>query len=245
LAGTRVAVVLCGSGRADGSEIHESVACLIHLARLGAVYRCFAPRGPQADVVNHLTGEAMPESRDMIVESARIARGEVSALSGLSVEEFEGVVFPGGFGAAKNLCTFAKDGENCAVHPDVERVIRAFHAAGKPVGMCCIAPVMAARVLGTARGGTGVTVTVGAPSAAAVAVEKMGARHEARSVMEACIDETARVATAPAYMDDGANPWQVYEGIGRMIEATVRMAGPKSAPMGAGSATAVREARTP
>lgn len=220
----RVAVVLCGCGRADGSEIHESVACLIHLARLGAAYRCFAPDGAQADVVNHLTGEAVRESRNMLVEAARIARGEISPLTELRDEDFAAVVFPGGFGAAKNLCTFAEDGERCTVHPDVERVIRAFHEADKPVGMCCIAPVIGARVLGTARGGPGVTVTVGESSAAAEAVVKMGARHEARAVMQVCIDETARVATAPAYMDDGANPWQVYEGIGRMIEATVRMA---------------------
>lgn len=218
-----VAVILCGCGRADGSEIHESVSCLIHLARLGATYRCFAPDGPQADVVNHLTGTPTQESRNMLVESARISRGEISPLATLRVEEFDAVVFPGGFGAAKNLCTFAKDGENCSAHPEVERVIKAFHSAGKPVGMCCIAPVIGARVLGKAKGS--VSVTVGAASPASEAVVKMGARHEARGVTEACIDEAARVATAPAYMDDAASPWQVYEGIGRMIEATLRMAG--------------------
>ena len=227
--GIRVAVVLCGCGRADGSEIHESVSCLVHLARLGAVYRCFAPDGPQADVVNHLTGKPASESRNMLVESARIARGEIAPLASLQSGEFDAVVFPGGFGAAKNLCTFAKDGENCTVHPEVERVIKAFHESGKPVGMCCIAPVIGAKVLGTKVGGPGVKVTLGAPGAAADAVAKMGAKHEARKVTEACIDENARVATAPAYMDDAANPWQVYEGIGRMIEATMKMVGQKAA----------------
>jgi enhancing lycopene biosynthesis protein 2 len=219
-----VAVVLCGCGRADGSEIHESVSCLIHLARLGASYRCFAPDAPQADVINHLSGKPTHESRNMLVESARIARGEISPLASLNDAEYDAIVFPGGFGAAKNLCTFAKDGENCSIHPDVERLINAFHKSGKPVGMCCIAPVIGAQVLGTKRGGPGVKVTLGGPGAAADAVAKMGARHEVRKVTEACIDESARLASAPAYMDDTATPWQVYEGIGRMIEATLRMA---------------------
>src|SRR5262245_33945366 len=129
----RVAVVLAGCGRADGSEIHESVSCLIHLARLGAEYRCFAPRGPQADVVNHLTGAPAAETRDMLVEAARIARGEIEAISALRAEDFDAVVFPGGFGAAKNLCTFARDGANCVVIPEVERIVKAFHGARKPV----------------------------------------------------------------------------------------------------------------
>ena len=180
-------------------------------------------------MMNHLTGKPAAESRNMLVESARLARGEIAPLTSLKPEEFDAVVFPGGFGAAKNLCTFAKDGANCTVHPEVERVIKAFHSSGKPIGMCCIAPVIAARVLGTARGGPGVKVTVGEPGQAADAGTKMGARHEARAVTEACVDDRARVATAPAYMDDGANPWQVYEGIGRMIEATVRMAGKRAA----------------
>ena len=224
IAMANVAIVLCGSGRADGSEIHESVSCLIHLARLGAIYRCFAPEGPQADVVDHLTGKPMRETRDMLVESARIARGEVSPLASLRTDEFDAVVFPGGFGAAKNLCTFAKDGENCSVHPEVERVIKEFHGAGKPIGMCCIAPVIGARVLGRAAGGPGVSVTVGAASPAAAAIGKMGSTHVVKSVTDAFIDEPNRIATSPAYMDDDATPWQVFEGIGKMIEGVVTLA---------------------
>src|SRR5262249_10872259 len=150
----------------------------------------------------HLTGKPVQETRNMLVEAARIARGEISPLASLKASEFDGVVFPGGFGAAKNLCTFAKDGENCTVRPDVERVIKEFHTAGKPIGMVCIAPVIGARVLGKSKGGPGVTVTVGGPSPAASAVGKMGATHVVKEVTEACIDESNRIATAPAYMDD-------------------------------------------
>src|SRR5579862_9497660 len=129
-----IAVVLCGCGRADGSEIHEAVSCLIHLSRLGATYSCFAPDAPQAGVINHLTGKPSPgEKRNQLVESARIARGRIAPLSTLNPADFDAAVFPGGFGAAKNLCTFAKDGERCTVIPDVERIVKSFHAAAKPI----------------------------------------------------------------------------------------------------------------
>jgi enhancing lycopene biosynthesis protein 2 len=219
----RVAVVLSGCGRADGSEIHESVSILIHLSRLGAQLRCFAPDQPQADVVNHATGQPAAETRNILAESARISRGEISPLATLDVDAFDAVIFPGGFGAAKNLSTFARDGENCTVLPDVERVIKGFRAAGKPIGLCCIAPVLAAKVLGTAAGGPGCTVTIGADEATAGAIAKMGSTNVSKGVLEAVVDEANRVATTPAYMCD-AKPHEVYEGIGRMVEATVRMA---------------------
>lgn len=220
----KVAVVLAGCGRADGSEIHESVSCLIHLSRLGAAYHCFAPDAPQADVVDHATGQPVPgERRNMLVESARIARGDISPLARLRVEDYDAVVFPGGFGAAKNLCTFAKDGENCTVIPDVERVVKGFRAAGKPIGMCCIAPVIAARVLGKAAGGPGVRVTIGDDAATAAAIARMGSSNVVKPVDEAAVDEGNRLATAPAYMYGQASPHEVYQGIGRMIEATLAM----------------------
>jgi enhancing lycopene biosynthesis protein 2 len=219
----RVAVVLCGSGRADGSEIHESVACLVHLARLGATYRCFAPDEPQAEVVNHLTGKATGETRNQLVEAARIARGEISPLSTLREQDFDAIVFPGGTGAAKNLCTFAKDGAALTVHADVERLLRAFHGAGKPIGMCCIAPVMGAKVLGTNAGGPGVAVTIGHDEAVAAAIGQWGSRNVPRGADEAETDGRNRVVTSPAYMDAKATPHQVFEGIGRMIESVVEL----------------------
>jgi enhancing lycopene biosynthesis protein 2 len=219
----KVAVVLAGCGRGDGSEIHESVSCLVHLARLGAEYACFAPDAPQADVVNHLTGTPEGGARNMLVEAARIARGEIAPLATLRHDEFDAVVFPGGFGAAKNLCTFARDGENCSVLPDVERVIKAFHDAGKPVAMCCIAPVIGARVLGRARGGPGVSVTIGDDAGTAAAIGKMGSTNIRRGVTEAAVDERERIATTPAYMYGEASPWEVYQGIGKMIEETLAM----------------------
>lgn len=216
----RVAVVLAGCGRADGSEVQESVSCLIHLSRLGATYRCFAPDKPLVDTVNHATGKPASETRNALAEAARISRGEITPLAKLDPLAFDAVVFPGGFGAAKNLCTFAKDGPSCDVEPDVTRVIRSFHEQKKPIGLCCIAPVLAARVLGKAMGGPGCKVTIGNDAATAKAIEAMGSVNVAKSATESLSDEANRVHTTPAYMFD-ASAHEVFVGIGKMIDSVV------------------------
>ena len=219
----RVAVVLAGSGRADGSEIHESVSVLTHLNRHAFTYQCFAPDKPQAEVVNHVTGKAEAgQTRNQMVEAARIARGEIKPIATLNAEDFDAIVFPGGFGAAKNLCTFAKDGANCTVDADVARVIRAFHAARKPIGLACIAPVIAAKVLGTGAGGPGCEVTIGSDAGTASAISAMGAKNIDKDVTQAHVDAKNRIVTTPAYMCD-TGPWGVYQGVGAMIDELATM----------------------
>lgn len=224
----KAAIILCGCGRADGSEIHESVSILIHLSRLGVEYKCFAPDAPQPEVVNHATNKPLPTStatlRNMLVESARISRGDITPLDQLDPGVFDMVLFPGGFGAAKNLCNFASRGNDCEVLPDVARVIKAFHAAKKPIGLCCIAPVLAARVLGTRKDGPGCKVTIGSDAKTADAVALMGSVNVPKGVTEEYTDTSNRVVTTPAYMCD-ARPHEVFEGIGRMVEKTVALAG--------------------
>jgi enhancing lycopene biosynthesis protein 2 len=222
----KVAVVLCGCGRGDGSEIQESVSCLVHLSRLGAKYHCFAPDAPQAEVIDHVTGKTTGEQRNQMVEAARISRGEISPLAKLDPAEYDAVVLPGGFGAAKNLCTFAKDGEHCTVIPDVERVVKGFHAAGKPVAMCCIAPVIGAKVLGRRSGGPGIKVTIGDDQGVASALSTWGSENIVKAVTEAAVDEQNLISSAPAYMYGEASAWEVYQGIGRMIEEMMRMVDP-------------------
>lgn len=218
---TNAAVVLSGCGVFDGTEIHEAVAVLFHLSRLGARTTCFAPDKPQMQVVDHATGKPVDGAhRNVQSESARIARGKIQPLTELKAQAFDAVFFPGGFGAAKNLCDFAAKGKDCTVDPDVARVIREFHGAGKPIGLCCIAPVLAARVLGTVAGGPGVSVTIGEDPQTAGAIEACGARHVKTAVTSAHVDEPNRVVTAPAYMYD-APIHQVFEGIGKLVESTL------------------------
>jgi len=222
----RVAVVLSGCGVYDGSEIHEAVSVLLHLSEAAAEVRCFAPDIRQAHVINHAVGKpAGNESRGVLAESARIARGNIDALDRLKESEFDAVIFPGGFGAAKNLCSFAFDGADCSVNPEVERVVKDFHRAGKPIGMCCIAPVIAAKVLGRAGGGPGCEVTIGCDPDTAAAVSAMGATHAELPVTEAHIDQKNRLVTAPAYMYGDAPIHEVHAGIGKMVSATLELAG--------------------
>ncbi len=224
--GSAVAVILSGCGFLDGSEIHESVAVLMHLARHGVPWHCFAPNIEQANVVDHLTGQVEERrQRNVLHESARIARGKgnISPLSSLDVNQFNALILPGGFGAAKNLCTFAVDGEHCTVLPDVERILKMFYAVEKPIGLCCIAPVIAARVFGTSLGGPGLTVTVGEDSDAAAAVRNMGNAHFPTRVTGICVDTAHGIVTTPAYMFD-ATPHEVYLGVGAMVDEVLRLA---------------------
>jgi enhancing lycopene biosynthesis protein 2 len=162
----------------------------------------------------------------MLVEAARISRGEITPLSKLDANEFGAVIFPGGFGAAKNLCTFGltgdKSGANCDVLPDVARTLKAFHAAKKPIGLICIAPVLAARVLGTRMGGPGVKVTIGTDQATADAIATMGSTNVPRSVTESYTDDNNKIVTTPAYMCD-AKPHEVFEGIGKLVDGVVAL----------------------
>lgn len=218
-----IAIILAGSGRGDGTEITEAVSVLVHLSRLNVPYKCFAPDQPQVDVINHVTSKPTNETRNLMVEAARISRGDITDIKSLNAADFAGVIFPGGFGAAKNLCTFAKDGPNCIVHPDVDRVVRAFHAAKKPIGLICISPVIGAKVLGTAGGGPGCSVTLGNDAGVAQAVSAMGSKHVTHAVTEAHVDKEQKVITTPAYMCD-AKPYEVFTGIGRLVEAVIALA---------------------
>lgn len=210
------AVVLSGSGVYDGAEIHEAVLTLLAIERLGGSYACFAPDIPQHHVVNHLTGQETPESRNVLVESARIARGKIEPLSAFDAAKFDALVFPGGFGAAKNLCSFAFDGPACKVDPDVERAVKSMNAAGKPIGALCIAPALIARILGKGE------VTIGNDPRTAQAIEKMGGKHAIRTHGEVAVDAGLRLATSPCYMLD-ASISQIAEGAENTIKTILGM----------------------
>lgn len=221
----KVAVVLSGCGVYDGSEIHEASATLVHLSRSAADVGIFAPDIEQMHVVNHTRGEPMEPNRNVLVESARIARGKIDALSTLKASGFDAVIFPGGFGAAKNLSTFAVDGIEMKVNPEVERVLKEFHEAKKPIGLCCIAPVLAARVI------PGCEVTVGSDqeeggkwpyAGTAGAIGTIGSTHVKKDVTECHVDSSNKIVTTPAYMCETAL-YQIFDGIGVMVKEVLRL----------------------
>ncbi|ATE75117.1 MULTISPECIES: isoprenoid biosynthesis glyoxalase ElbB [Pseudomonas] len=191
----KIAVILSGCGVYDGAEIHESVITLLRLDQRGALVQCFAPNIAQLHVINHLTGEEMPESRNVLVESARIARGNIKDIREADVEDFDALIVPGGFGAAKNLSNFAVEGAGCSVQPDVLALTEAFAEAGKPVGLICISPALAAKIYGP-----GVTCTIGNDADTAAAMNKMGATHAECAVTDIVEDKARKLVSTPAYM---------------------------------------------
>lgn len=217
----KVAVVLSGCGVYDGAEIHESVVTLLALDRAGAEVVIAAPDVEQAHVVNHLTGdEARGEKRNVAVEAARIARGAVTDLAKLKAADIDAIIFPGGFGAAKNLCTYAFNGRDLKINPEVQRITLEMVRAAKPVGTVCIAPVMTAKIL--ADSGFNVTVTIGNDANTAADIESFGAHHKSCAVDDIVIDENTRVVSTPAYMLAGSIK-EAAAGIEKLVDAVLRM----------------------
>ena len=212
----KVAIVLAGCGVLDGSEIHEAVITLNAVESCGANAAFFAPDIEQFDVVDHLTGKPLCEKRNVLTESARIARGACTDLSKYSPEDFSALIFVGGFGAAKNLCNFAVKGENCTVNSCVAAAIDKNLKAKKPLGFLCISPVIAARHIAN-----GVKITVGNDVATAKAIQAMGATHINCEVSSFVFDEKFNVYSTPAYML-AKNTVQLATGVNSMVRAMLK-----------------------
>jgi enhancing lycopene biosynthesis protein 2 len=215
----RVGVLLSGCGFLDGAEIHEATCTLLSLDRRKAGLVAMAPNVPQMHVVDHLAKQpAAGQGRGVLAESARIVRGQITDLARVRAADLDALILPGGFGVAKNLCSFAVEGRQMKVLPAVEALIRAMRAAGKPMGFICIAPVVAARVLGD-----GVRLTIGDDAETAGAIESWGARHVACKVTEIVLDERLKVVSTPAYM---LGPWiaDVAEGIDKLVAKVLELA---------------------
>ncbi|MFM8386260.1 MAG: isoprenoid biosynthesis glyoxalase ElbB [Planctomycetia bacterium] len=215
----RVGVVLGGCGFQDGAEVHESVLTLLALDRAGAEVHCFAPDMPQAQVVNHLTGAREAATRNVLVESARIARGAIRDVAHADPSALDALLLPGGYGAALNLCTFATQGEQGQVEPGTARLVRAMHAAGKPIGALCIAPALLALLLGDEHP----TLTIGHDRGTAARLQACGARHQDCPVEGFVVDRERRIVTTPAYML-GPSIRHVAAGIEACVAAVLDLA---------------------
>jgi enhancing lycopene biosynthesis protein 2 len=223
----KIAVVLSGCGVYDGSEIHEASATLVHLSKEKADVKMFAPDKQQMHVVNHTTGQEMNESRNVMVEAARIARGDIEALDKLTAEGYDGVIFPGGFGAAKNLSSFATAQSSAYdVDKEVERVIKEFKAQNKPMGFLCISPVLPVKVL------EGVEVTVGGEeeeggkwpyAGTAGVIAQLGKHVKGESVTDVHVDERNKIVSVPAFMGN-APLGDIFDGIGLLVKAVLKLA---------------------
>ncbi len=216
----KIGVLLAGCGVLDGSEIHEAVVTLLCLDRKGAEAVCMAPDADQHDVINHLTEEQASEKRNILLESARIARGDIKDIKEVQTDDLDALIIPGGFGAAKNLSDFALKGPDAHVNPDVQRIVQEMFDRKKPIGAICISPATVARILSAHTP----EVTIGNDAQTADAIGKMGAKHIPCTVEDIVIDRKNRIVTTPAYML-GPGIKDVAAGIEKLVEEILTMAG--------------------
>ncbi len=215
---TKVAVILSGSGFLDGAEIQESVITMLALDKAGADYQCLAPDMEQMHVVNHLTGEVSEgEQRNVLVEAARIARTQIIDIAEANPNEFDAVIFPGGYGAAKNLSNFAVKGAESTVQQDVLQFARTFAAAGKPMGYVCIAPAMIPHIYGA-----DAKLTIGSDPDTASAITEMGGIHVSCPVADFVVDEERKIVSTPAYMLN-VRISEAAEGIEKLVNKVLEM----------------------
>jgi len=212
----KFAIILSGCGVFDGAEIHESTMTMLAITRNGCTYDIFAPDVRQHHVINHLNGKEMDEKRNVLIEAARIARGKIKPLTEYRAEDYDALLLPGGFGVAKNLCTYAFDGTDFSVDKIVEKVLKSTHAAGKPIGALCISPVLLAGVF------DGIDVTIGKDKDTVADIEKLGAVHIESGPGEIVVDNANRIVTTPAYMLD-SNIADIYDGAENVVKAIIEM----------------------
>lgn len=217
----KIGVLLAGCGVKDGSEIHEATLTLYFLSKHGAEIVCMAPNKDQLDVVDHVTGEPTGETRSVLTEAARIARGDIRDVSTVQADEIDGIIIPGGFGAAKNLSTFATDGATCSADVDVSVLLQALLADRKPIGALCIAPTLLACLFGRSHS---VELTIGSDPGTAKALSQMGSKHTEATVDEIVVDRTNRIVTTPCYML-AQNIKEVGDGVEKLVAEVLKMVG--------------------
>lgn len=214
---SKIGIVLSGCGVNDGSEIHESVITMLELDKAGAEMIVMAPNIDQLHVINHATGEEMDDSRNVLIESARISRGKIEDIAGITSKDLDALIFPGGFGVAKNLSDYAMAGVECSVNPDVLRLSREVHNDGKPIGVICIAPTIMAKIL------AGETeLTIGFDEQIASDIDAMGAKHMLCPVDEIIVDKEKKIVSTPAYMEANSIKEVAY-GIEKLVAEILTM----------------------
>lgn len=214
-----IGVILSGCGFLDGAEIRESVLTLLALDRAGVNVTIMAPNKDQHHVVDHLKGQEGSGERNILEEAARIARGQIKSLEDVDPKSLDALIIPGGYGVAKNLCTFAFDGSKAKVALPVKEMIEKVHAQGKPIGAICIAPALMALLFGS----KGIKLTIGNDKETAAEIEKTGAKHESKEVHEICIDEKLKVVSTPAYMYGDAKLDKIEQGISQCVNKVLEL----------------------
>ena len=218
----KILVVLAGCGAKDGAEIHESVLTLLAIDKAGCSYHCAAPNKKQHHVLNFIDDTEMPEERNVMIESARISRGKIFDLSQITMKDYDAVIFPGGFGVAKNLCSFAFDGADASVDPEVKRIINEAYDARKPIGAICVAPALIALAL--AEKNPNITLTLGTDADANANLETIGVKSRSCPTTSFVRDDENLIVSSPAYMHGNSSISELEQGISQCVNAVIEMA---------------------
>lgn len=202
----KIGVLLSGCGVFDGTEIHEAVLTLLAIQEAGHEYVCIAPDVDQHHVINHTNGEEMNEKRNVFVESSRIARGEITKLSDIDPADIDALVLPGGFGAAKNLTTWAFKGPESEILPEVKLLLVNLVNIGKPICALCVTPTVVAKAfegsdihpqltLGNTEQDSEYDIQGFSDGLAAV-----GAQPVMKTTDDILVDTANKIVSAPCYM---------------------------------------------
>ncbi|PWA19788.1 hypothetical protein CCH79_00006903 [Gambusia affinis] len=235
---------------------------MYHLSRNGARFRVFAPNQQQMHVMDHMKKQpSSGENRNVMIESARFihdqGKKQIQDLSTLDVNNFDAVIFPGGHGIVKNLSTFMKDGKDCKLNNDVERVLKEFHRSRKPIGyVCCdpsavirltdfelemvkdvrlcsslasMAPVLACRVLPS------IEVTMGYERDESTRWGNWPQTNMVQAVkgmgarhVVPYVDEKNKVVSTPSFMwDTDYHYHYIFDGVGNMVKHVMRLSSKK------------------
>ena len=224
----KIGVLLHGSGVFDGTEIQEAVLSLLAIAEAGHEYQCFAPQVKQSQVINHLNGDEQPQERNVLEESARIARGEITDLAAVSAQDYDALVMPGGFGTAKNITDWAFKGPESAINPGVKELILRTVEAGKPICALCMSPTTLAKALEGSD--YHARLTVGTTEERSpydiqginAGMEAVGVQPEMKTIREITVDEKLKIVTAPCYMME-AGILEVRRNIQEAIATTLSL----------------------
>ncbi len=217
----KILVLLAGCGNKDGAEIHESVLTLLAIDKEGAKYECAAPNIEHKHVLNYIDDTVISEKRNVMIEAARIARGEILDLAKVSMKDYDALILPGGFGVAKNLCSFAFDGAAATVNPEAKRIINEAYDAKKPIGAICVAPALVA--LSLAEKNPEIILTLGTDKEANAALETIGVKSRDCLTTAFVLDEKNRIASSPAYMHGNSSISDLEKGISQCVKSVIEM----------------------
>ena len=217
------AIILSGCGGMDGTETHEATCLMLAIKQNGCNYRCFAINENQKYVV-HSGMQQTSEKRNMLAEAGRLDRGITKDFAKLDKNQFDALVFPGGYGTGTSFSDFIEcNGTSCKknlnykVRAEIKNVIQEFHAQGKPVFAGCLATILPNGSL------KGLKIMTDTGRYTEEAIIKNGNKPVVCQAGEICIDEENKIITAPYYLSSKVDIDTIFAESDKGIKAVIAL----------------------